>query len=326
MQPACELVGLSVRALQRWKAEGVPEDRRAGPKTAPANKLSSSERAQVLTIVNQPEYRDLSPAQIVPLLADQGIYVASESTIYRILRQEGQAAHRAAARPARHQAPQEFVATGPNQVWSWDITYLRAPIAGRYFYLYLVMDVWSRKIVGTAVHEEESAEHASVLIRKACAAEGVDGTGLVLHSDNGGPMKGSTMLATLQRLGIVASFSRPRVSDDNPYVEALFRTAKYRPTYPTRPFESVDHAENWVAEFVDWYNEAHFHSAIRFVTPSQRHAGEDIEILERRDGVYERARAKNPQRWSGPTRDWSRIKSVRLNPAKGRVTAVSEAA
>jgi len=276
--------------------------------------------------VNAPEHRDLSPAQIVPLLADQGLYVASESTIYRILREAGQAAHRSPAQPARHGAPQEFVATGPNQVWSWDITYLRSSIAGEYFYLYLVMDVWSRKIVAAAVHDEESAAHASVLISKACADEGIDGTGLVLHSDNGAPMKGSTMLATLQRLGIAASFSRPGVSDDNPFVEALFRTAKYRPEYPTQPFASVDDAANWAASFVDWYNDAHFHSAIRFVTPAQRHAGEDIQILELRTRVYERARSENPHRWSRSTRNWSRPGTVRLNPAKGRTTAPAEVA
>jgi transposase InsO family protein len=194
----------------------MPEDRRAGHKTASASKLSGFERERLPATVNSPEHRDLSPAQIVPMLADQGSYVASESTIYRVLREEGQATHRAVARPPRHEAPRAFEATGPRQVWSWDITYMRSPIAGRYFHLYLVIDVWSRNIVGTAVHDDESAEHASLLIRKACTDEGIDGSGPVLHSDNGAPMKGSTMLATLQLLGIVASSSRPRVSDDNP--------------------------------------------------------------------------------------------------------------
>lgn len=276
--------------------------------------------------MNAPEYRDLSPAQIVPLLADQGTYLASESTIYRILREERQLAHRGASRPATSRAPQEFVADGPNQVWSWDITYLRSPISGQYFYLYLVMDVWSRKIVGTAVHDEESADHASLLIRTACSDEGIDGTRLVLHSDNGAPMKGSTMLATLQQLGILASFSRPRVSDDNPYVESLFRTAKYRPEYPTRPFASVFEAATWVHDFVDWYNEAHFHSAIRFVTPAQRHSGEDVLVLEHRSDVYARARRQNPRRWSTRTRNWSRPETVRLNPAKVRTPAGAGAA
>jgi transposase InsO family protein len=145
-RPACETAGLSARAVQRWKAEGIPEDRRAGPKTRPSNKLSEEERRHVLDLVNTPQYRDLPPAQIVPLLADQGEYVASESTIYRLLREADQAPHRSSARPRTSSAPRECVATGPNQVWSWDITYLRSSVAGQYFYLYLILDVWSRKI------------------------------------------------------------------------------------------------------------------------------------------------------------------------------------
>ncbi len=138
----------------------------------------------------------------------------------------------------------------------------------------------------------------------------------MLHSDNGGPMKGSTMLATLQRLGVVASFSRPRVSDDNPYSEALFRTLKYRPGYPSRPFASLEKASLWVAGFVRWYNTEHLHSAIRFVTPEDRHAGQEGEILRQRQRVYERARRDNPKRWSGATRNWQPIKAVYLNPEK----------
>ena len=312
--------------MQRWKAEGIPEDRRAGPKTRPSNKLSEEERRHVLDLVNTPQYRDLPPAQIVPLLADQGEYVASESTIYRLLREADQATHRSAARPRTSRAPRECVATGPNQVWSWDITYLRSSVAGQYFYLYLILDVWSRKIVGAAVHAEENAEHAAELIREAYRSEGIDGKGLVLHSDNGSPMKGATMLATLQQLGVAASFSRPGVSDDNPFVEALFRTAKYRPEYPSRPFANMDDASTWATAFIDWYNDAHFHSAIRFVTPSQRHNGEDIEILERREAVYAAARRKNPQRWAARTRNWTPQQVVRLNPANGRRDVDREAA
>ena len=217
---------------------------------------------------------------------------------------------------ATKRAPRELTATAPNQVWSWDITYLRSPVRGRFFYLYLVMDIWSRKIVATAVHEEELSEHAAALIAKACADEGIDENQLVLHSDNGGPMKGATMLATLQKLGIASSFSRPSVSNDNPFPEALFRTAKYRPWYPSRPFASLEDAAAWVAMFVEWYNEGHFHSAIRFVTPADRHTGEDVAILENRKEVYQQARRANPHRWSGATRNWSRPAVVRLNPSK----------
>src|SRR5690606_8251929 len=154
-------------------------------------------------------------------------------------------AHRGRSKPRTHRRPAEHKATGPNQVWCWDITYLRSPVTGMFYYLYLFLDVWSRKIVGWAVLEEESNEAAAKLFREICAELGLDPEGLVLHSDNGGPMKGATMLATLQKLGVVPSFSRPSVSDDNAFVEALFRTAKYRPSYPSGPFESLDAARAW---------------------------------------------------------------------------------
>ena len=307
---ACEIVGVDPRTAQRWRFQGVGDDRRAGPKTPPANKLSEAERRQVLEVVNRPEHRDLSVKQIVPSLADRGEYVASESTMYRILREEKQLQYRAASRPPASR-PRELLATGPNQVWTWDITYLKSPVRGSFFYLYLVVDIFSRKIVGAAVHTTESSEHSAELIAQACASEGIDPDQLRLHSDNGSPMKGATMLATLQQLGVVPSFSRPRVSDDNPFSEALFRTAKYRPEYPDGPFASLEAAREWVTWFVDWYNQYHLHSGIRFVTPAQRHAGEDVEILTKRGTLYETARARHPERWSRNIRDWSRPGAVR---------------
>jgi len=210
--------------------------------------------------------RSLSPKQIVPRLADKGVYIASESTTYRILAQADQLKHREPSKPRRPRRPAEHVAHGPLEVWSWDITYLRSPIRGMFYYLYMVIDVWSRKIVGWRVEETENMDYASMFIRSICDELEIDPNGLVLHSDNGGPMKGSTMLATLQNLGIVPSFSRPRVSDDNPYSEALFRTLKYRPRYPQGPFQSIDQARTWVQHFVSWYNNVHLHSAINFVT------------------------------------------------------------
>lgn len=159
--------------------------------------------------------------------------------------------------------------TGPNQVWSWDITYLPGPIRGTFFYLYLFVDVWSRKIVGAEVFGEECNAKASQLLRRICREKGLDPENLVLHSDNGGPMKGATMKATLEQLGVVASLSRPRVSNDNAFSEALFRTLKYRPGYPEGPFESLAHARLWVRSFVGWYNHEHLHSGIGFVTPSE---------------------------------------------------------
>jgi putative transposase len=217
--------------------------------------------------------------------------------------------------------PREHIATGPLEVWSWDITYLRSAVRGAFYYLYLIEDIWSRKIVGWAVHEEESMDFSARLIDETATRLGCDRSGLVLHSDNGGPMKGSTMLATLQRLGIVESFSRPHVSDDNPYSEALFRTLKYRPAYPRGAFASMAAARQWVEDFVVWYNTEHLHSAISFVTPEDRHTGEDQAILVRRREIYEAARKRKPERWSGKSRSWERVEVVKLNPEREKSAA-----
>ena len=313
---ACLQVGLAERSVQRWRRAEVGDDRRAGPRTSMANAFSPAERAHVLEVVNSPAYRDLPPKQVVPRLADDGRYIGSESTIYRILRAENQDAHRGRAKPRTVRSVDAHVATAPNQVWSWDITYLLSSLRGRFFYLYLVEDVWSRRIVGFEVHAKECMIASSALVRATCAAENVDPKGLVLHSDNGGPMKGSTMLATLQHLGIVPSFSRPSVSDDNPFIESLFRTLKYRPEYPHKPFETIEAARAWVTAFVAWYNAEHRHSGIRFVTPDQRHDGRENDILANRVRVYERARRRHPNRWSRGTRNWTLAPTVFLNPKR----------
>jgi putative transposase len=319
-EQACEVVGLAGRTVERWREADVGDDRRAGPRTRAANAFTPAERAKVLEVVNSAEYRDLPPKQVVPRLADEGRYIGSESTIYRILRAEGQDAHRGRAKPRTVRTVDAHVATAANQVWSWDITYLLSAVRGRFFYLYMVEDVWSRRIVGFEVHEEESMEASAALVRSTCASEDVDPAGLVLHSDNGGPMKGSTMLATLQHLGIVPSFSRPSVSDDNPFIESLFRTLKYRPEYPRKSFDTIEAARAWVTAFVAWYNAEHRHSGIRFVTPDQRHDGRENDVLANRVRVYERARRRHPNRWSRGTRNWTPAPAVFLNPKRDQET------
>jgi len=312
---ACEILELPARTLQRWRTQDIGEDRRVGPQRPPTNALSRLEQQRILDVVTAPVYRDLSPHQIVPILADQGTYLASESTIYRLLRRQDMQKHREPSRPgtARHR-PDEHCAICANQVWSWDITYLRGPIRGSFYYLYMVEDVFSRKIVGSIVHETECNELGSDLMLEICAREGISPDELVLHSDNGSPMKGATILATLQRLGVATSFSRPRVSDDNPYSESLFGTLKSRPGVPAGAFASLHDARAWVERFVAWYNTEHRHSALRFVTPEQRHQGHDRALLANRERVYEAARQRHPERWSGDLRNWSPIDSVVLNP------------
>lgn len=318
LRQACDILGISPRTVQRWqKPEELARDGRSKRQFVPANKLSQCEREQLLETANSEKYANLPPTQIVPILAEQGQYIASESTFYRVLREEKLLQHRQASRPsAEIQKPEPLTADAPNQLYSWDITYLPQSIKGLFFYLYLFMDIFSRKIVGWQVYEQESSEQASEIMIDIVQREQIGPDQVTLHSDNGGPMKGATMLATLQKLGVVPSFSRPSVSNDNPYSESLFRTMKYCPEYPEQPFSDLKGARVWVAGFVAWYNHKHRHSAIQFVTPAQRHAGLDTEILKQRKQVYEAARAKNPERWSGGTRDWTPKAKVFLNPLK----------
>ena len=290
-EKACEVLGLSVRTTQRWKLDPDGDDGREGPHTRPANALSDVERQRALSALHRPEHHDASPKTIVAQLADRGEYVASESTLYRLLRAAGELTHRGRAKAPVHREAPSHRATGPNQVWSWDITYLLSAVRGVFYYLYLIVDIWSRQIMGWALHTEESQEHAAALIATAAKNARVDPGTLTLHSDNGGPMRGGTMLAMLYELGIRSSFSRPRVSDDNPFSEALFRTLKYVPQYPRKPFESAASARAWIEQFVRWYNDEHLHSGIGFVTPAARHAGRDVEQLAARRAVYETARA-----------------------------------
>jgi transposase InsO family protein len=300
LSKVCHVLGISQRTVQRWLQQGPDggDDRRRGPHTPPPNKIPERDREHILEVVNSEPYRDLSPKQIVPRLADQGVYLASESTLYRVLEEAGQNTHRQPTKPRTNTKPQERVATGPCQLLCWDITYLPSTVRGQFYYLYVFLDIWSRKIVGWGVHEAQTDEFAAELLEATCDQLGVDPAGIVLHADNGKPMKGSTMLSTMQWLGIVPSFSRPHVSDDNPFIESLFRTLKYRPGMSGMRFDSVEDAAAWVAKLVHWYNYEHLHSAIGFVTPDDRHTGRDIRVLARRRLVY--AAAGAPTRSDGP--------------------------
>ena len=313
---ACELLGITLRTVERWEKEGNI-DRRKGANRFVANKLTEKEKGQILSIMNSDDYRDLPPSQIVPRLADKGVYIASESSIYRILREEKQLAHRGLTQPRKHKRPDPHQATGPNQVWSWDITFLPSQVRGVYFYLYMIMDIYRRKIVGWTIQSTQNASHAAHLIQQACLDEGIEEHQLVLHSDNGSPMKGSTMIVMLEKLGVVPSFSRPSVSDDNPFSESLFKTLKYHPSFPlTERFESIFDARAWTVKFSKWYNDVHMHSGLKFITPSQRHLGHDEKIMQDRHSVYLRAKERNPSRWSRNTRNWVLPESVTLNANK----------
>lgn len=325
---ACGILELSLRTVWRWEqAEGLVDKRPHAIRT-PANKLNKEERDMILSTANSALYRDLPPCKIVPMLADKGLFIASESTFYRVLREANQLHHRGRSKPYKHHKPKAFEATKANQVWTWDISYLPTQVIGLYVYLYLIVDIYSRKIVGWSVHESESAEHASHLIEQACCDEHISTAQLVLHSDNGSSMKGVTMLVMLEKLGVLPSFSRPSVSDDNPYSEALFRTVKYHPTFPIiKKFAAIVDARIWCEQFTSWYNNQHLHSALKFVTPQQRHSGADDEIRVKRDLVYQKAKQLRPERWTGTRRNWNISDTVTLNPdkKKNKITVPNKA-
>lgn len=326
---ACAVIGLSARTYQRWVRAPQVEDQRRGPLTPPKHKLSAEEEQALIALANEPAHRNLTPEQIVATAADQGRYIASERSMRRVLARHRLDRYRNRAKPAKHHKPRELAASGPLQVLSWDITYLsNSRIRGGYFYLYLFVDIWSRQIVGSEVHDNQSGDLAAQLLKNICIEHDIQADQATLHADNGAPMKGATMLATMHALGIVKSFSRPRVSDDNPFVESLFRHLKYAPSYPSHGFESLEAAKAWVARFVDWYNNQHLHSGIGYVTPAQRHEGLDVAVLEHRCRVYADARQRNPRRWTRRTRLWDRTEVVFLNPDRivhTRVTSDSVA-
>jgi transposase InsO family protein len=305
---------VSLRQLQRWSQHPERPDGRKGSARLVQHALSENERNKILEIANSPEYCDLSPRRIVPALADMGIYLASESTFYRVLRANNCISHRQRWKaPTKREKP-ALVAKQPNQVWSWDISFLRSTVRVRFYYLYLFMDIFSRKIVGWEVLEREDSAAAASILRSACMLEGVSREQLTLHADNGAAMKGSTMLATMHWLGIVPSFSRPRTSNDNCYSESLFRTLKYSVQYPDTPFKNLDEARSWVTEFVHWYNHENLHSGINYVTPNERHQGKDAVKLAARHSVYEMAFRQNPKRWRRGVRSWEYQNVVFLNP------------
>ena len=233
--------------------------------------LSEAEQARIIAVANESRFSETPPARIVPALADEGIYIASESSFHRVLRARGQMHRRGRAQPPRKSGPpRTHIATRPGEVWCWDVTFLPSQMQGRWFYLYLILDLYSRKIVGFEVHDTDTAEHAAHLARRTALAEGIHAmpTRPVLHGDNGATLKATTVLAMLHWLGIMPSYSRPRVSDDNAFVEALFRTAKYRPVFPQKGFTDLAPARQWANRFVHWYNHEHRHSGIRYVTPT----------------------------------------------------------
>lgn len=300
---ACRAFGVAERTFhhRRAAAQGrlVPRPSRAKPSDEhdPVPwKIPDDERDHIKDVLCSPRFGDLAPAQVYATLLDEGVYLCSERTMYRILHEHDLVRERRRGHRRSGHHPPRVHATGPNQAWSWDISRLRGPVVRSWFYLYVVLDILSRKIVAWSIDTVESDQVAKRLIQTACRREGINPDQLILHSDRGAQMTGTTIAELLEDLGVTRSLSRPRTSNDNPYSEANFKTAKYRPDYPDR-FDTIDEARAWMRRFARWYNQEHYHSGIAYLHPADVHAGRTADIVAARQHVLDTAYRANPERF-----------------------------
>jgi putative transposase len=307
--PVCEALGLSRASLYRRRG---PRPVRVRPK--PARALDATERQAVLDTLHSDRFVDAAPAQVHAALLEEDRYLCSLRSMYRILASSGEVRERRDQLQHPHYAKPELVATAPKQVWSWDITKLKGPVKLVYFYLYVVLDIFSRYIVGWMIAEAENAGLAEQLVEQTCLKQGIVPNELTLHADRGAPMRSKTLAQTLAELGIERSHSRPHVSNDNPFSEALFKTTKYRPAVPPR-FASPDHAREVFRSILDWYNNQHRHSGIAYLTPAMVHHGRAEAVLERQHRTRMAAYLAHPERFvNGPPRRASLPPAVWINP------------
>lgn len=292
---ACDALGVP-RSSFYWACNAREREPESTPRPKPARALSDEERQEVRDLLNSERFQDAAPRQVWATLLDEGEYLCSWRTMYRILEEYGEVRER--RNQLQHPAYKkpELLATKPNELWSWDITKLKGPAKWTYYYLYVIMDVFSRYAVGWMVAERESAALARELILAACQRQGVDRDQLVLHSDRGPSMSSKSVAMLLAELGVTKTHSRPHVSNDNPYSEAQFKTMKYRPDYP-KDFGSVQDARGWAREFFQWYHHEHYHSGLGLMTPALVHYGVADEAQARRKQVLEAAYATNPERF-----------------------------
>lgn len=295
-RPSCRALGVAPATIYRWRRP--PKAKAARPRPRPGRALSELERATVLEVLNGERFLDSSPAEVYATLLDEGRYLCSERTMYRLLAEHGevrerrdQLTHPAYARP-------ELLAGEPNEVWSWDITKLKGPAKWTYFYLYAILDVFSRYVVGWTLQHRESAQVAKALISQAAEQQKILPGSLTVHADRGSSMTSKPVAFLLADLGITKTHSRPYTSTDNPYSEAHFKTLKYRPEFPTR-FFSIEEARSFCREFFHWYNHQHRHSGIGLMTPEVVHHGRSEEVKARRAVVLTQAYLRTPERFVG---------------------------
>jgi putative transposase len=307
--PICQAIGISRASFYR-RRRPRPEPRHA----TPARALSEPERQQVLQVLHSERFVDAPPAQVHATLLEEGSYLCSPRTMYRLLAESGEVRERRDQLQHPHYAKPELVATAPKQVWSWDITKLKGPAKLVYFYLYVILDIFSRYVVGWMIAEAENAGLAERLIEQSCFKQGIAPDQLTLHADRGSPMTSKTVAQLLAELAIDKSHGRPRVSNDNPFSEALFKTAKYRPAMPDR-FTAVTHAREVLRGIFDWYNNRHHHSGILYLTPWVVHHGRADEVLDRRHRARMAAYLARPDRFvNGPPQRESLPPAVWINP------------
>ncbi len=293
VKPACAALGLP---RSTWYRKRKPRLQAAAPRPRPPRSLDDDERKAVLRTLCEPRFGDRSPAEVAATLLDEGRYLCSERTMYRVLAADAPVRER--RNQLRHPVYQkpELVATGPNEVWSWDITKLRGPEKWSHFYLYVLIDIFSRYVVGWMVAERETAALGSRLIDETCEKQGIAPGKLILHSDRGSPMTAKCTAQLLADLGLTRSLSRPHVSDDNPFSEAHFKTLKYHPSFPKR-FASQQEALSWCRGFFGWYNDDHRRGGIALLTPADVHHGRVHAVLADRQTALDAAYQRNPERF-----------------------------
>jgi putative transposase len=314
---ACCCLGVPRATLYRHRRPKPPRFSRT-PRRKPPRALSGPERQQVLDVLHREPFVDQAPAEIYASLLDQGRYLCSIRTMYRILesQQEIRERRNQLRHPTYHKP--QLAATAPNQVWSWDITKLLGPAKWTYFYLYVILDIFSRYVVGWMLAHCESAHLAERLIRETVLKEGVLRDQLTIHSDRGPSMRSQTVAQLLATLGITKSHSRPHVSDDNPFSESQFKTLKYRPEFPDR-FAGFDHALDFCREFFDWQNHEHHHWGLGLLTPAAVHLGQAHAILAARQTVLDAAHAAHPERFvRRPPQPLPLPRKVWINPPANR--------
>jgi putative transposase len=297
LKAACSALGASRATHYRWQSPQPEQRPQPTVKRRPALALSPQEEQRVLEQLNSERFADLSPAEVHATLLDEGVYLGSLRTFYRILKKQGQVRERRnQCRHLNYKKP-ELLATSPNQVWSWDITKLKGPVKWTYFYLYVLIDIFSRLVVGWMLADREDSALAKALIEQSWTRQALDPDHpLVLHSDRGASMTSKPVADLLARLGVTKSHSRPSVSNDNPFSEAHFKTLKYQPGFPHR-FGSFEHGHDFCQDFFSWYNQEHHHSGIAMLTPQQVHDGLTHQILAQRAAVLEKAFQLNPARF-----------------------------